>query len=115
MVFQSYAIWPHLTVFENVSFPLVQGRFRSPNRISKKSAHCSLSDWIGKTRRAQLLSGGQQQRVALARALVGDKSNADPRPIEEHQRSDADFWGKNDHGAAIERSLLLFKLCPKRN
>ncbi len=75
MVFQSYAIWPHMTVFDNVAFPL-QVRKRS-QRPSKKGIEekvmrvletMELSPQAG--RQATKLSGGQQQRLALARALV---------------------------------------------
>ncbi|WP_197021728.1 ABC transporter ATP-binding protein [Brevibacterium sp. VCM10] len=75
MVFQSYAIWPHLNVFKNVSFPLeVQ---RSKNKLSKKQiaekveAALDAVDLGGMSgRSATKMSGGQQQRLALARALV---------------------------------------------
>jgi len=75
MVFQSYAIWPHLNVFKNVSFPL-EVRQRelklSRKQIAEKveaALHAvDLGGYIG--RAATKLSGGQQQRLALARALV---------------------------------------------
>ena len=71
MVFQSYAIWPHMTVAENVEFPLRARRF--PKREIKARAMRAL-DLVGLTgfedRPGPLLSGGQQQRVAFARALV---------------------------------------------
>jgi iron(III) transport system ATP-binding protein len=71
MVFQSYAIWPHMTVFENVAFPL---RVRKePGQVIKKRVLEAL-ELVGlaglQERGATELSGGQQQRVALARALV---------------------------------------------
>jgi len=73
MVFQSYAIWPHMTVFENVSFPLVRGGFRTPRTEVRKrvmkALHLVQMEGF-EDRPAPLLSGGQQQRVALARALV---------------------------------------------
>jgi len=73
MVFQSYAIWPHMTVFENVAFPLVHGGFRVPRSQVKERVRKAL-ELIGLaelgSRPAPLLSGGQQQRVSLARALV---------------------------------------------
>ena len=71
MVFQSYAIWPHLSVFENVAFPL-RARRESPAAI--KGRVLQALETVGllglETRGATELSGGQQQRVALARALV---------------------------------------------
>ena len=71
MVFQSYAIWPHMTVEENVAFPLATRHMRRAE-IRERVAH--VLDLVGlpglQKRPAPLLSGGQQQRVALARALV---------------------------------------------
>ena len=71
MVFQSYAIWPHLTVFENVAFPL-RVRRESGDAIRRRVAHALETVGLGgmAERGATQLSGGQQQRVALARALV---------------------------------------------
>jgi iron(III) transport system ATP-binding protein len=73
MVFQSYAIWPHMTVFENVAFPLLYGRERHSKsivaeRVLKALTLVQLSGLAD--RPAPFLSGGQQQRVALARAIV---------------------------------------------
>jgi ABC-type Fe3+/spermidine/putrescine transport system ATPase subunit len=71
MVFQSYAIWPHLTVFENVAFPL-RVRREASNVVRQRVLQAL--DSVGLSglaeRGATQLSGGQQQRVALARALV---------------------------------------------
>lgn len=71
MVFQSYAIWPHMTVAENVAFPLKARRF--PKKEIKERVLRAL-ELVGLTgfedRPGPLLSGGQQQRVAFARALV---------------------------------------------
>ncbi|HEX5020854.1 MAG TPA: ABC transporter ATP-binding protein, partial [Candidatus Binatia bacterium] len=71
MVFQSYAIWPHLTVFENVAFPL-RVRRESKHVIRQRVSRALESVGLGgfSERGATELSGGQQQRVALARALV---------------------------------------------
>ena len=71
MVFQSYAIWPHMTVEENVAFPLAT-RHMKRSEIRERVAHVlDLVNLPGLQKRpAPLLSGGQQQRVALARALV---------------------------------------------
>jgi iron(III) transport system ATP-binding protein len=75
MVFQSYAIWPHLTVYENVAFPL---RVRRESRTSIKERVGRTLEIVGlagfEERGATELSGGQQQRVALARALVYEPS-----------------------------------------
>ena len=71
MVFQSYAIWPHMTVFQNVAFPL---NVRRANRQEIKRRVEETLELVGlanfSDRPAILLSGGQQQRVSLARALV---------------------------------------------
>jgi len=71
MVFQSYAIWPHMTVAENVAFPLKARRFPK-SEIKTRVLHAL--DLVGlsgfEDRPGPLLSGGQQQRVAFARALV---------------------------------------------
>jgi iron(III) transport system ATP-binding protein len=73
MVFQSYAIWPHMSVFNNVAFPLKHGRTRVPRAERKRRVMDVLSlmqmEHLA-DRPAPYLSGGQQQRVALARALV---------------------------------------------
>lgn len=71
MVFQSYAIWPHMTVQENVAFPLdVQGTPDRMRRVRETLQLVGLADLGG--RNASRLSGGQQQRVALARSLVAE-------------------------------------------
>ncbi len=71
MVFQSYAIWPHMTVFQNVAYPLVIRHVKkaeTKQRVEQTLELVGLQGYGG--RPATLLSGGQQQRVALARALV---------------------------------------------
>ena len=73
MVFQSYAIWPHMDVFENVAFPLreMKGRFSRSQIREKVMKALELVQLDGyEDRPAPFLSGGQQQRLALARALV---------------------------------------------
>ena len=71
IVFQSYAIWPHMTVAENVAFPL-RSRKYPRSQIKDRVAHAL--DLVGmagyEERPGPLLSGGQQQRVAFARALI---------------------------------------------
>jgi iron(III) transport system ATP-binding protein len=71
MVFQSYAIWPHMTVFQNVSYPLEM------QRLSRAETRCRVEEMLELVglgglgpRGASQLSGGQMQRVALARSLV---------------------------------------------
>ena len=71
MVFQSYAVWPHMTVGQNVAFPLeVKKLPRSEvrERVGQALDMVGLGDLAGRS--ATQLSGGQQQRVAIARALV---------------------------------------------
>ena len=74
MVFQSYAIWPHMTVAENVSFPLTVAKNRRYSRAEIEEAvkrALAVVDLDGfQQRPSTRLSGGQQQRVALARAIV---------------------------------------------
>jgi len=73
MVFQSYAIWPHMNVFQNVAFPLTQGHKRSAKTDVANKVRTALKrvqlDGL-EDRPATDLSGGQQQRVAMARAMV---------------------------------------------
>jgi iron(III) transport system ATP-binding protein len=71
MVFQSYAIWPHMNVFQNVAFPLdvrKLPRKEIRERVMRVLAAVQLDHLVD--REATKLSGGQQQRLALARALV---------------------------------------------
>jgi len=71
MVFQSYAIWPHMTVFDNIAYPL---NIRGVKRAETEDRVKKILDLVGlqglEKRPAPNLSGGQQQRVALARALI---------------------------------------------
>jgi len=73
IVFQSYAIWPHMTVFDNIAFPL---KIRHSSRQETSRRVKEVMEMVRLTglgdRPATQLSGGQQQRVALARALVFD-------------------------------------------
>lgn len=92
-VFQSYALYPHMTVRDNIAFPLIMDRFKPwyhipivnslmrralskqpdvRNRVATVSETLELAEHLG--RRPKALSGGQRQRVALARALVRDPS-----------------------------------------
>ncbi|MEK6601226.1 MAG: ABC transporter ATP-binding protein [Candidatus Binatota bacterium] len=71
MVFQSYAIWPHMTVAENVAFPLKARKFPRKEIKGRVRRVLELVGMGGfEDRPGPLLSGGQQQRVAFARALV---------------------------------------------
>jgi len=73
MVFQSYAIWPHMSVFDNVAFPLQVGGKRlggaqTRTRVMEALELVNMAEYA--KRQATQLSGGQQQRLSLARALV---------------------------------------------
>ena len=74
MVFQSYAIWPHMTVFKNTAFPLEVEKKYSKSQIAERVLRIlqvvGLGGMVG--RNATRLSGGQQQRLALARALINE-------------------------------------------
>jgi iron(III) transport system ATP-binding protein len=75
MVFQSYAIWPHMTVRQNAAYPLTSGALRQ--RRSRAQVRARVDEMLSVVeldsfadRRATELSGGQQQRLAFARALI---------------------------------------------
>ena len=71
MVFQSYALWPHMTVFSNVAYPLrIRRRDRATIRRQVLEVLAAVGMEAYAERSVTALSGGQQQRVALARALV---------------------------------------------
>lgn len=75
MMFQNYALFPHLTVIENVAFSLKMKGIEKARRIDRAQETLSLVDMTGFGERLpEQLSGGQQQRVALARALITDPS-----------------------------------------
>lgn len=71
MVFQSYALYPHMSVLDNIAFPLKQQKVKKEERIQRAkeaAATVHLEQYLH--RKPGELSGGQQQRVALARAIV---------------------------------------------
>jgi len=73
MVFQSYAVWPHMTVFENVAYPLKIAKLPKAeikSKVEKILETVHLDQFAGRI--PSQLSGGQQQRVALGRALVSE-------------------------------------------
>jgi iron(III) transport system ATP-binding protein len=76
MVFQSYAVWPHMSVFENTAFPLRMSRGKRWSGAELQQQVMRTLETMGLAafadRSAAQLSGGQQQRLALARALVGE-------------------------------------------
>jgi iron(III) transport system ATP-binding protein len=89
MVFQAFAVWPHLNIFENIAFPLKVkklARHEIRERVARAMRHCSLDGM--ENAYPSNLSGGQQQRIALARAIVTNPkvmlldeplSNLDPK------------------------------------
>ena len=73
MVFQNYALYPHLSVFENMAFGLRLRHFKKPDiteRVERTATTLALYELL--TRKPVQLSGGQRQRVAVARALAND-------------------------------------------
>ncbi len=71
MVFQSYALYPHMSVYDNMAFPLQMQHMKKPDidkRVKSASAILGLDNFLARKPRA--LSGGQRQRVALGRAIV---------------------------------------------
>ena len=104
MVFQTYAIWPHMTVFDNVAYPLQTRKMPRDEiraRVEKTLRFVQLEGF--ERRPATRLSGGQQQRVALARALAAEPkvilfdeplSNLDAKLREETRKDLRDFLTK---------------------
>ena len=73
MVFQSYALYPHMTVHDNLAFPLKMRKYSKEEieeRVGKAAATLEITDLL--QRKPRELSGGQRQRVALGRAIVRD-------------------------------------------
>ena len=71
MVFQSYALYPHMSVYDNMAFPLQMAKMKKPDidkRVRNASKILSLDNFL--MRKPRALSGGQRQRVALGRAIV---------------------------------------------
>ena len=104
MVFQTYAIWPHMSVFDNVAYPLQVKKIPKDEirrRVAKTLSFVQLDGFEG--RPATKLSGGQQQRVALARALIAEPkvilfdeplSNLDAKLREETRKELKEFLAK---------------------
>src|SRR5439155_517474 len=89
MVFQNYALWPHMSVFDNVAYGLRRKRLPSDAIRSRVLAALDLVE-IGDAagiaqRKPGALSGGQQQRVALARALVRPLARSRARARDGHK------------------------------
>lgn len=107
MVFQSYALWPHMTVAENVAFGLEQQKLPKAeikSRVDKVLQLVKMDMYV--SRKPNELSGGQQQRVALARALV-------VRPqclLLDEPLSNLDAQLRNEMREEIRRICKKFKL-----
>ena len=70
-VFQSYALYPHMTVYENIAFPLKMRNFKKDEidkKVKEAAEILNLTEYLD--RKPKQLSGGQRQRVALGRAIV---------------------------------------------
>jgi iron(III) transport system ATP-binding protein len=107
MVFQNYAVWPHMNVFENVAFPLKIRKQSKPEvtrKVEEVLNRVQLSNYA--TRFPNQLSGGQQQRVALARALV-----MSPRLLLlDEPLSNLDAIMREELGSEIRRLQQQFQL-----
>ena len=113
MVFQGYALFPHLSVFENVAFPL-RVRRRLRDEIEKRVRQALDIVQLGgprATRMPNQLSGGQQQRAALARALVFEaEPRAARRAAQRARQESAQRPANRAEGAASSRGAH-FHLC----
>ena len=72
MVFQSYALYPHMTVRQNIAFPLTLAKVKKAEIATKVEETAKILDLTDLDRKPAQLSGGQRQRVAMGRAIVRD-------------------------------------------
>ena len=119
MVFQSYAIWPHMNVFDNVAYPLRVGKVKyskveTRDRVMRVLEMVRIPELAGRS--ATMLSGGQQQRVAVARALVKEPdlllldeplSNLDAKLREEMRLEFRDLFARTGVSALYVTHDLL--------
>jgi multiple sugar transport system ATP-binding protein len=101
MVFQSYALYPHMTVRQNIAFPLTLAKMKKSeiaDKVEDTARILDLTDVLD--RKPSQLSGGQRQRVAMGRAIVRPQSISDGRAAVEPRRQIAGPNARRDRPAS---------------